>query len=208
MYKRQKEDLKGATGATGKGVSAITPQYYLSTSNTTQSGGSWSNTRPSWVAGRYYWMRDYIQWTDGSVTASAPQLATDLNNLYSSLQTVTNTVSSQGTQLSTCLLYTSMGITGQAALDMAEDVTGLTGDVASFYNLSTDEAYKMCIRDRNTKIAGYNAEATPLTGVNPVHTIQFGICITGRKNSDTPETVETKVVKDAESLSVSVDRCV
>lgn len=96
-----KEDLKGATGATGKGVSAITPQYYLSTSNTTQSGGSWSNTRPSWVAGRYYWMRDYIQWTDGSVTASAPQLATDLNNLYSSLQTVTNTVSSQGTQLST-----------------------------------------------------------------------------------------------------------
>lgn len=96
-----KEDLKGATGATGKGVSAITPQYYLSTSNTTQSGGSWSNTRSSWVAGRYYWMRDYIQWTDGSVTASAPQLATDQNNLYSSLKTVTDTVSSQGTQLST-----------------------------------------------------------------------------------------------------------
>lgn len=99
-FKGDKGD-KGDTGATGKGVSAITPQYYLSTSNTTQSGGSWSNTRPSWVAGRYYWMRDYIQWTDGSVTASAPQLATDLNNLYSSLQTVTNTVSSQGTQLST-----------------------------------------------------------------------------------------------------------
>lgn len=35
----------------------------------------------------------------------------------------------------------AMGITGQAALDMAEDVTGLTGDVASFYNLGTDEAY-------------------------------------------------------------------
>jgi phage-related protein len=35
----------------------------------------------------------------------------------------------------------AMGITGQAALDMAENVTGLTGDVASFYNLGTDEAY-------------------------------------------------------------------
>lgn len=34
----------------------------------------------------------------------------------------------------------AMGITGKAALDMAENVTGLTGDVASFYNLSTDEA--------------------------------------------------------------------
>lgn len=35
----------------------------------------------------------------------------------------------------------AMGITGQAALDMAEDVTGLTGDVASFYNLSANDAY-------------------------------------------------------------------
>lgn len=95
---------KGATGdkgETGNGVKQITPQYYLSTSNTTQSGGSWGKTRPAWISGRYYWTRDYILWTDGSVTYSTPQLATDLNNLYSSLQTVTNTVSSQGTQLST-----------------------------------------------------------------------------------------------------------
>ena len=35
----------------------------------------------------------------------------------------------------------ALGITGKAALDMAENVTGLTGDVASFYNLSTDESY-------------------------------------------------------------------
>lgn len=35
----------------------------------------------------------------------------------------------------------AMGITGNAALDMAENVTGLTGNVASFYNLGTDEAY-------------------------------------------------------------------
>lgn len=35
----------------------------------------------------------------------------------------------------------SMGFTEQEAYDMAEAVTGLTGDVASFYNLSTDEAF-------------------------------------------------------------------
>lgn len=95
---------KGATGdkgETGNGVKQITPQYYLSTSNTTQSGGSWGNTRPAWISGRYYWIRNYILWTDGSATYSTPQLATDLNNLYSSLKTVTDTVSSQGTQLST-----------------------------------------------------------------------------------------------------------
>lgn len=94
-------EFKGDKGETGNGVKQITPQYYLSTSNTTQSGGSWGNTRPAWISGRYYWIRNYILWTDGSATYSTPQLATDMNNLYSSLKTVTDTVSSQGTQLST-----------------------------------------------------------------------------------------------------------
>ena len=35
----------------------------------------------------------------------------------------------------------SMGFSEQAALSMAEGVTGLSGDVASFYNISSDEAY-------------------------------------------------------------------
>ncbi len=35
----------------------------------------------------------------------------------------------------------SMGFTEQASYDMASAVTGLAGDVASFYNLSTDEAF-------------------------------------------------------------------
>lgn len=38
-------------------------------------------------------------------------------------------------------MSTSMGFTETAAFDMAKAVTGLAGDVASFYNLSTDEAY-------------------------------------------------------------------
>lgn len=35
----------------------------------------------------------------------------------------------------------SFGITGQAGLEMSKTITGLTGDVASFYNLTQDEAY-------------------------------------------------------------------
>lgn len=91
---------KGDTGATGKGLKAVTPQYYLSTSNTTQSGGSWSETKPAWVTGRYYWTRDKMDWSDNTTTYSTPQLATDLNNLYSSLKTVTETVTTQGTNIS------------------------------------------------------------------------------------------------------------
>ena len=57
----------------------------------------------------------------------------------------------------------------------------------------------------NTKIAGYNAEATPSTGVNPTNEVKFGVCISGRTSEDTAETITTTVVKDAESLSISID---
>lgn len=44
-------------GDTGTGVSAIVEQYYLSTSNTAPTGGSWSTTCPAWQSGHYYWRR-------------------------------------------------------------------------------------------------------------------------------------------------------
>lgn len=55
----------------------------------------------------------------------------------------------------------SSGLTGQALVDMSEGVTGLAGDMASFYNLGTEEAF--------TKIrAGLAGETEPLKqlGVN------------------------------------------
>lgn len=38
-------------------------------------------------------------------------------------------------------MATSFGFTTKQALDMSEQITGLVGDVASFYNLSSDESY-------------------------------------------------------------------
>ena len=80
---------KGATGATGpqgstgKGLESAVDQYYLSTSNTTQSGGSWSNTQPSWVSGKYIWTRTYQTWNDNTTTTTTPVLADALNKANS-----------------------------------------------------------------------------------------------------------------------------
>lgn len=57
----------------------------------------------------------------------------------------------------------------------------------------------------NTSLAGYSASATALTGVNPTNETQFGVCTSGRTSSDTVSTVATTIVKDAESLSISID---
>lgn len=47
----------GPTGATGTGVASMTQQYYMSDSKTTQSGGSWVESMPTWSNGRYLWTR-------------------------------------------------------------------------------------------------------------------------------------------------------
>lgn len=69
----------GETGATGIGVSQIVEQYYLSTSSTTQTGGSWSTDQPAWQKGKYIWTRSQITWTDNSVTYTDPVLAKAIN---------------------------------------------------------------------------------------------------------------------------------
>lgn len=59
---------QGTTGATGTGVGSITKQFYLSTSKTTQTGGSWVETMPTWVNGKYLWARDKIVYTNPAST--------------------------------------------------------------------------------------------------------------------------------------------
>lgn len=63
----------------GDGVSQIVEQYYLSTSSTTQTGGSWSTAQPKWRKGRYIWTRSMVTWTDGTTTYTDPVLAQAIN---------------------------------------------------------------------------------------------------------------------------------
>lgn len=73
------DGAKGDKGSTGTGVKGIVEQYYLSTSFTAQSGGSWSEAQPAWSKGKYIWTRNKITWTDGSTTYTAPCLAKAIN---------------------------------------------------------------------------------------------------------------------------------
>lgn len=58
----------GTTGATGTGISSITEEYYLSTSKTTQTGGSWTTTPPTWSSGKYIWTRSKIVYKNPAST--------------------------------------------------------------------------------------------------------------------------------------------
>ncbi len=70
---------QGKTGATGKGIKSVQDQYYLSTSNTKQTGGAWKNTQDEWQEGYYIWTRSFITWTDNTTSYTTPVLADGIN---------------------------------------------------------------------------------------------------------------------------------
>lgn len=72
---------KGDDGDDGRGISSIVKEYYLSTSNTIQTGGTWSTTPAEYISGRYYWNRDKIVWMNPTETTyTAAVLDNGLND--------------------------------------------------------------------------------------------------------------------------------
>ena len=69
--------VNGATGATGNGISSYTAEFYLSTSKSTQSGGSWTTTPPTWSNGKYIWTRYKIGYTNGSIAYTTPHCSSE-----------------------------------------------------------------------------------------------------------------------------------
>lgn len=64
-----KQGTQGDKGATGKGISSVTPQYYISTSKTSATGGSWSDIAPTTVEkGKYLWTRMKVVYTNPAST--------------------------------------------------------------------------------------------------------------------------------------------
>lgn len=59
---------QGPTGATGTGVASMIQQYYMSDSKTTQSGGSWVESMPTWSNGKYLWTRYKVTYKNPAST--------------------------------------------------------------------------------------------------------------------------------------------
>lgn len=93
--------IRGADGEDGVGITSIVEQYYLSTSNSTQTGGSWSTTQPTWQTGRYIWTRSEITWdtTPATVTHTTPILAQALTQANELAKTASDKADSVDTSL-------------------------------------------------------------------------------------------------------------
>ena len=56
----------------GSTLSNVTIEYYVSTSSTTQTGGSWSTATPTWSTGKYIWQRMKYNTANGGTAYSTP----------------------------------------------------------------------------------------------------------------------------------------
>lgn len=85
---------KGDKGDTGVGISNVQPQYYLSNSPSSTTGGSWSETL-TYTIGKYIWTREKITYTDGTTGYSTAiynsALTTACANSESALQIASDT---------------------------------------------------------------------------------------------------------------------
>lgn len=54
-------------GKAGKGIKSVKPEYYLSTSKTEVTGGTWQDTQPTKTADKWIWQRYKATFTDESV---------------------------------------------------------------------------------------------------------------------------------------------
>ena len=59
---------QGPAGEKGQSLTKSTPQWYSSTSNTSQTGGSWSENMPELQEGRYIWLRYKLNWANPTAT--------------------------------------------------------------------------------------------------------------------------------------------
>ena len=76
----------GGTGAQGVSITGVEHQYYLSTSSSTQTGGSWAIAPATYVEGRYYWERWKITLSDSSVDYTDATLAEEVKSVWTAIE--------------------------------------------------------------------------------------------------------------------------
>lgn len=82
----------GANGVDGRGIKSSVHEYYLSTSPSAATGGSWSTSVPAWSSGKYYWQRLHITWSDGGTSYTDPVFNSALTSANQNAKTAVDTV--------------------------------------------------------------------------------------------------------------------
>lgn len=129
------QGAKGDTGEKGQSLIKSTPQWYLSTSNTTQTGGSWSETMPTVTSGKYVWLRYKLDWQNPTATTyttpTLEQVAESVKEVISKQATLEQNLDGFKTTVSSTYATKDEMNTKQAELE--QSLNGFKTTVSNTY---------------------------------------------------------------------------
>lgn len=150
------------------GIYAIEEQYYLSTSSTTPTGGSWSTDQPTWQSSMYIWTRSKITWTDQTVTYSEAVLAQALNQANEHAQEAIDAVEDLDKDLDQDGIFNRLTNDGKAQGlflnngDVYFNATYINAGILTVRDTSGDVLFRASIDSKNVFLAGFTAAASSL----------------------------------------------
>ena len=169
---------QGAEGTNGRGITSVTTEYYISTSQTELVGGEWSEEQPQWEEGKYIWTRSKIVYNNPTsteyttavcdaawaqinaitgqqkiITTDISQLKVEKNNISASVATIVEKQS----DIDSTIVDMQQGITEQNASNSAQFET-LTNKVDA---TMTSEQVQLAI---STEVAKGASKVTTSTG--------------------------------------------
>lgn len=150
------------------GIYAIEEQYYLSTSSTTPTGGSWSTDQPTWQSSMYIWTRSKITWTDQTVTYSEAVLAQALNQANEHAQEAIDAVEDLDKDLDQDGIFNRLTNDGKAQGlflnngDVYFNATYINAGILTVRDTNGDVLFRASIDSKNVFLAGFTAAASSL----------------------------------------------
>lgn len=171
----------GSTGPQGVSVTTIKDQWYKSTSNTAQAGGSWSDTQPNWESGKYIWTRSHITFSNGNTTTTNPVLANAINNANANASNAVSTAntanSTANTAKSTADAAKSSAAsaisTANTANSTANTAKTTASNAASTANTAKSTADSANNKIDNLKIGGRNLIPVGMIKTNGLSTFSY-----------------------------------
>lgn len=164
----------GSTGPQGVSVTTIKDQWYKSTSNTAQAGGSWSDTQPNWESGKYIWTRSHITFSNGNTTTTNPVLANAINNANANASTAVSTANTANSTANTAKSTADAAKSSAAsAVSTANTAKSTASNAASTANMAKSTADSANNKIDNLKIGGRNLIPVGMIKNNGLSTFSY-----------------------------------
>ena len=139
--------FKGDDGVDGRGITSVTPQYYLSTSKEQPIDGEWIETQPTWNEDFYLWLRYEIVYNNPASTEyttpildetweSLKDLKDDIDNTKIQVETIKNDVAEHTVTIGD--ITSKVGSMESTITTITKNVEGLEGQVEENKTIITE----------------------------------------------------------------------